>query len=50
MAIYSKENIPKTAKLSHHEFPHLVQNRENICTRKKKIQYICTMLARTQVP
>ena len=34
MAIYSNENIPQTAKLSHHEFPHLVQNRENICTRQ----------------
>ena len=34
-AIYSNENIPKTVKLSHREFPHLhvCQNCENICTR-----------------
>ena len=36
MAIYSNENITKITKLSHREFPHLVQNRENIRTR---IQY-----------
>ena len=27
-----KENITIIAKLSHHKFPHLVQNRKNICT------------------
>ena len=32
MAIYSNENMTKM-KLSHLEYPHLVQNRENICTR-----------------
>ena len=30
MSIYSNENIRKIAKLSPREFPHLVQNRENI--------------------
>ena len=44
MAMYSNENIPKTAKLSPHELPHLVQNRENICTRKIwSIQYVALM-------
>ena len=39
MAIYSKE-ITKIVKLSHQEFPHLVQNRENICTQNIwRIQY-----------
>ena len=33
MDIYSNENITKIVKLNHREFPHLVQNRENICTR-----------------
>ena len=33
MAIYSDENIRKIKKLSPREFPHLVQNRKNICTR-----------------
>ena len=33
MAIYSNENIKKITKLSRHKFPHLVQNRENICTQ-----------------
>ena len=28
MAIYSKENITKITKISHHEFPLLVQNLE----------------------
>ena len=40
MSIYSNENIRKIAKLSPREFPHLVQNCENICTRKLwRIQY-----------
>ena len=30
MSIYSNENIRKITKLSPREFPHLVQNRENI--------------------
>ena len=30
MAIYSNENITKITKLSHREFPHFAQNRENI--------------------
>ena len=34
MAIYNNENILKIANLSLREFPNLVQNRENICTRK----------------
>ena len=33
MANYSNENITKVVKLSHREFPHLVQNRKSICTR-----------------
>ena len=37
MAIYSNENITKIVKLSHQEFPHLVQNRENICTSVREI-------------
>ena len=43
MAIYSNEIIAKISKLSHCEFPHLVQNRKNICTRNIwRIQYhIC---------
>ena len=32
--IVMKTLISKIVKLSHREFPHLVQNRENICTRK----------------
>ena len=32
MANYSNANITKITKLSHHKFPHLVQNRESICT------------------
>ena len=28
MAIYSNENITKIMKLSHREYPHLVQNHE----------------------
>ena len=40
MSIYSNQNIRKIMKLSPHEFPHLVQNRENICTQKLwHIQY-----------
>ena len=40
MSIYSNENIRKFLKLSPREFPHLVQNRKNICTRKVwRIQY-----------
>ena len=39
-AIYSNEKITKIAKLSHREFPHLVQNRENICMQNIwRIQY-----------
>ena len=34
MPIYSNENIRKIVKLSPCKFPHLVQNSENICTRK----------------
>ena len=34
MAIYSNENITKIEKFSTHKFPNLVQNRENISTRK----------------
>ena len=30
---FSNENVTKIAKLSHWEFPHLVQNHENICMR-----------------
>ena len=33
MAIYSYENITKIAKSRHREYPHLVQNHENICTQ-----------------
>ena len=49
MTIYSNENIRKITKLSPHEFPHLVKNGENICTRKLwHIQYvmncICSVL------
>ena len=45
MAIYSNEIITKIAKLSHCEFPHLVQNRKNICTRNIwRIQYPCCLL------
>ena len=41
MAIYSNENITKLAKISHHKFPHLVQNHKNICTRNIWcIQYV----------
>ena len=41
MSIYRNENISKIAKLSPHKFLHLVQNHENICTRKWwRIQYI----------
>ena len=41
MAIYSNEYITTIMKLSHCEFPHLVQNHENICTRNiLHIQYI----------
>ena len=41
MAIHSNENITKITKLSHREFPHLVQNRENICKRIIwRIQYV----------
>ena len=29
-AIYSNENITKITKLSHHEYPHLVQNGKSI--------------------
>ena len=40
MAIYSNKNITKIVRLSHREFAHLVQNCENICTRKIcRIQY-----------
>ena len=41
MSICSYENIRKIAKLSSREFPHLVKNRENICTRNYiwRIQY-----------
>ena len=40
MSIYSNVNIRKILKLSPREFPHLVQNRENICSRKLwRIQY-----------
>ena len=41
MSIYSTfENIRKIAKLSYREFPHLVQNCENICTQNIwRIQY-----------
>ena len=40
MSIHSNENIREIAKLGRREFPHLVQNRENICTRKLwRIQY-----------
>ena len=31
MSIYSNEIIRKIVQLSPQEFPHLVQNRENIC-------------------
>ena len=34
MSVYSNENISKITKLSPRKFPHLVQNRENICTQK----------------
>ena len=34
MFIYSNDNISKIAKLTPRELPHLVQNRENNCTRK----------------
>ena len=34
MSIYNNENIRKIVKLSPHEFPCLVQNCKNICTRK----------------
>ena len=41
MSIYSNENIRKITKLTPREFPHLVQNHENICTRKLwRIQYV----------
>ena len=41
MSIYSNENSSKIMKLSPREFLHLVQNRENICTRKLwRIQYL----------
>ena len=40
MSIHSDENIREIVKLSRREFPHLVQNRENICTQKLcRIQY-----------
>ena len=40
MSYYCNENISKITKLSPRDFPHLVQNRENICTRKLwHIQY-----------
>ena len=40
MSIYSNENISKIVKLSPREFPHLVQNHDNICSRKLwHIQY-----------
>ena len=45
MAIYGNENITKFAKLNHREFTHLVQNRENICTRNIwHIQYMIWFL------
>ena len=34
MSIYSNDNISKIAKWTPRELPHLVQNRENNCTRK----------------
>ena len=34
MSIYSNDNIRKIAKLTTRELPHLVQKRENNCTRK----------------
>ena len=41
MSIYSNENIRTITKLTPREFPHLVQNHENICTRKLwRIQYV----------
>ena len=41
MSIYSNENIRKITKLTPREFLHLVQNHENICTRKLwRIQYV----------
>ena len=40
MSTYSNTTIRKITKLSLCEFPHLVQSRENICTRKVwRIQY-----------
>ena len=40
MAIHSNENITKITKWSPHKFPHLVQNRKNICTQNIwRIQY-----------
>ena len=41
MSIYSNENIRKITKLSPREFPHLVQNCENICMQNIwLIQYL----------
>ena len=34
MSIYSNENCRKIVKLTPRKFTHIVQNRENICTRK----------------
>ena len=33
MAIYNHENITKIVKLSHREFPYLVQDHENIVAK-----------------
>ena len=46
LPIYSDENFTKIMKLSHHEFPHLVQNRENISTRNIWHTYSSTVTPR----